>query len=653
MRKSLLALSMGALSGVLLNVTGCGKNTSSNSESQLKHDANEPVRNTSFSNWYTVDRETYFQNVTAFSQIDKAQALPESHEATAAVQKMINQIDGQLRKKFPQKFKAVPKPLAMVVASKSPNAFVAGVPVCLETSKLTVGEKTYSEDTTEVDVLIDRKLGRLFGYSGPCVRSVEGKSKTALLKELAKVTTENNEACRLKVSANGEDVSIEGEKCQISPALSSLKKQPQGIAILQVVPVIHVTTAMISKFSEEALFTVVAHELAHFYRSHQTSAGDDYGYFYKIDEKNVAAKPVADDSLAKTGDQAQKATLVYSRLVALKEGEKQSLHSALAPALAGLPKLKCSGIKGIKCSEECKSFAKFSKSDRTKMGMFPGVGLSSEASVIFTSFEEQALQCLATIAIESKDDLPKAVTDLKNALTQGQLPSGELVPALGSSTTLFIWASQLISMPYLMRQDITNYADLLGAVTAFYRDLEKATGSYLADTSVQKLGYYTHEQEADEEAVEWVNQAGASSKAVGDSFVNFLKISNSNGKQLPGYLSYEKCKVLRDNNWKDADGVYQFVGVADFIDAHHSLCYRAFNADREMIAHKIPAISESQLVKSQINWSQMQEALPENSSEKKIDRRIFDLNRALKIEQILAEDVIKAAVRDESCTFAH
>jgi len=105
----------------------------------------------------------------------------------------------------------------------------------------------------------------------------------------------------------------------------------------------------------------------------------------------------------------------------------------------------------------------------------------------------------------------------------------------------------------------------------------------LKEAYQKQLGYYTFEQEADDLAIEWLVKIGLHPKALIDKMFIFLQ-----NKEIPTTdfeWGYEKCKSSYLNYWQK-DGQYEYVPIGDFSNPHHSLCYRIFNIDREIRAHR-------------------------------------------------------------------
>lgn len=98
----------------------------------------------------------------------------------------------------------------------------------------------------------------------------------------------------------------------------------------------------------------------------------------------------------------------------------------------------------------------------------------------------------------------------------------------------------------------------------------------------KRLGYYTYEQEADELALEFLAELGIPTNIGSEAMMRMLK---GTGNVPPTELDYKACSELRANDWLTADKKSVYVPIGNLADPHHSLCYRAYNLDRERKAH--------------------------------------------------------------------
>ena len=120
----------------------------------------------------------------------------------------------------------------------------------------------------------------------------------------------------------------------------------------------------------------------------------------------------------------------------------------------------------------------------------------------------------------------------------------------------------------------------------------------------ERLGQYTAEQEADEEAAEWVAETGLEPKHVVEAMRNLGKGSPTSMRGM--ILGEEDCDTLRASAWHNSDGSYAFVPVGDFSEVHHSVCYRMFNLEREIDAHSHEPASISAPTLTATQWADLQ-----------------------------------------------
>jgi hypothetical protein len=72
-----------------------------------------------------------------------------------------------------------------------------------------------------------------------------------------------------------------------------------------------------------------------------------------------------------------------------------------------------------------------------------------------------------------------------------------------------------------------------------------------------------------------------------DSELVFQKISEDWDETWDfGLIKWEECSLLRDRRWRDVTGTPVAVPAGDMSDPHHSFCFRVFNMERELTAHK-------------------------------------------------------------------
>jgi hypothetical protein len=159
---------------------------------------------------------------------------------------------------------------------------------------------------------------------------------------------------------------------------------------------------------------------------------------------------------------------------------------------------------------------------------------------------------------------------------------------------------------------------MLEAIEAIGSQLTQKFDSYfeiLAEARASRLGQYTTEQEADELAAEWLDFIGLDPIAASDAFI-FLGLTREGGKD-DYIIGGKKCKEMRDNDWKDDNGDDIFVPIGDYSEVHHSTCYRAFNASREITAHDYQTTSDS-IQAPGITWEDIREQARQATEELKL-----------------------------------
>ena len=95
-----------------------------------------------------------------------------------------------------------------------------------------------------------------------------------------------------------------------------------------------------------------------------------------------------------------------------------------------------------------------------------------------------------------------------------------------------------------------------------------------------------------------------------------LALGKGQRSALHGYALGEKdCDKLRKRKWLGDNNQYVFVPVGGFTDPHHSICYRIFNIDREVIAHKVAPAKVDLPSHDDQTWKALQQDAKVKSSE--------------------------------------
>src|SRR5262249_14891384 len=91
----------------------------------------------------------------------------------------------------------------------------------------------------------------------------------------------------------------------------------------------------------------------------------------------------------------------------------------------------------------------------------------------------------------------------------------------------------------------------------------------------------------DEESLEWMQLVGLDLKNAEDLEFGFGAYNEADNPFIVRglALTMAECHKAHDANWQSADGSADFVPLGDFVEPHHSSCYRVYNIDREVAAH--------------------------------------------------------------------
>jgi Zn-dependent protease with chaperone function len=116
------------------------------------------------------------------------------------------------------------------------------------------------------------------------------------------------------------------------------------------------------------------------------------------------------------------------------------------------------------------------------------------------------------------------------------------------------------------------------------REKSKEFAEENALMKAERLGFYTHEQEADELSLELLAKVGLAPAFAVDKLLKTLEVTGDDPD--PEALKFAECSALRAQGFRDPDGKLAIVPIGDPGNAHHNTCFRAFNLMREIEAHR-------------------------------------------------------------------
>ncbi|MEZ4741736.1 MAG: M48 family metalloprotease [Bdellovibrionota bacterium] len=561
MKKQLSTLAL--ISLFAISLSSCGAN---DQNSKLQHDTNSPVTSIEKGQWVNLS-EDEFDNFIIPYTYPGSPSLPSNHKLVQKAKNWIAKIDNQLRQKHPDLLRSVPTPKTKVIQNESANAFVASAFICFDI------EADLPQSGDSIDALyLDIADGQT--YKWPEGISCVDRSNVKLLQDALNRFNNRGNDCRFSLH---KGVVTVGTACKNGDTedVSNAKR----VVIPQTADWITITTKLFETMeTEESFVAVIAHELGHYYKAHSLRAEKEYGYYYKIGAENPNHRPSADPKVQIAGEEAYKGAETLGVLSNFVGIDTQTLHSALYFAAGDLAYQRC---KQGSCSQACSKVAKLaeSKSFIEKMGLFP---FQETDDSTYRAFEKKAQQCLQEIPFntnsQNNSDWEKIISSVK---TPEWNPISTLISERGVELVNGWLGNVAGTLTKPTSED--NYFEALEELSKQLNNSLNSSYQALKTAKDLRLGQYTSEQEADELAGEWLTDIGVNAKSVGDAFI-FLGAGRPNS--LGGFLyGGEKCKELRDRDWKDKNGDDIFVPIGDYSEIHHSSCFRAYNADREVTAH--------------------------------------------------------------------
>ena len=554
--------------------------------SEVKHNEGEPVRSSRGSQYVALDRDGYVEYMADLVGVSPRDILPADHPLSVRLQYWLDQLDQSMRKDHPDQLANVPKPLIQVVRDSVANAFVAPAPVCFDVP-VAFGEEG-SQGTTLDRAYLDLGTGEMsdFPEDFKCVESTNGpKASLKELKEILADTKGKFGDCHFDFTAAGK---VRPSKdCKLDSSLRDVAGA-ERLVVMKTASFVTVFTGIIPLMTEEAIVGALAHELGHYYRSHPTAQESDFGYFYKLQKKQPAFRPEADPALNDLGQKAVESSTVLSFSEMMTKLDGQKLRSELYFAAGSVVKNLCRW--GQPCPTSCRETYELMQSSDfdDAVGYFPFSDDQKVDASMYAKFEASALACFANVKLSSN---PKALdpdsVGWESVSSLIQAPSwptwlGGLSSKLRRAVSKLntVNAERLAKIP----PKVTTLDSAFLAASRALDDIDHVAVKTLERAQKEGLGQYTIEQESDEFSAEWVAKAGVNPHGTVEAMRSLGKGSDTS---LSGFiLGEEDCESLWKNNWSKGESDYFFVPIGDYSEIHHSTCYRMFNLEREIEAHR-------------------------------------------------------------------
>lgn len=548
------------LSSVLF-VSACRTTSSSSS---IKHDLGRALNDESPYQWHETSDDEYFRVLGRRIEATKADAVAEDHPAMKRLQFWVDAVDTMLRTRDPRKLETVPKPKVKLVRSKTINAHVAPIKICLRLGVVISGQENHIEADTLQFLRTKGSFQELSTLGPYCVKSTMTNDQ-----EIAMAAWQFSAypQCNFEVRDGVASIS----KDCISNVYSGRFKH---LAVEVTSNIITVYSGLMSLLTEDQMIETLAHELGHYYMSVGTTPLSTYGQFYQLKAQNSNAKPRAEPEAELLGKRVWSTINAWVDFTQFSPVDGQLYHSGLYKTMSlmayKLKQIQCGTF--TECQTSCSIFLK--TAGDPLLAEFPNKALSPAGVLAYKEFERNAEACFARINLSDQ-------LGISGAISYDEV-----------STYIGTYGADLIAiLNPLTRHD--NLATLFRALTLKIQDTQKNQESNFAKLVKEvidfNLAQYTFEQEADELALEWVDQLGVNPAVGIDSIIRITKVNQSDQPLYPGEVDASRCEYLSQHNWKDENGNYVIVPVGTFSDPHHSGCFRAFNMYREIAVHNLEA----------------------------------------------------------------
>lgn len=245
---------------VLAGSVACVTQGENPGTSESAHTAGEIVWTNDVHGWVEVDRATF----DAMPARRVQRTAPEDHLATRRLQTWIDRYDTIVRamvRKTGEEL-AAPRPQARVVIERDVNANISVLPACIARAK------ERAEDRPKTIVMTGPRT-KVEGISADCADAKNWQMASGLAWF--------NGLGGMQVVPGDTSVAI----------MSSGRREGEAAraAIVASVPFVNVNAGVLAaNISERAAAVVLAHELAHYYRTHQsTGVAGKYDFWYDRD----------------------------------------------------------------------------------------------------------------------------------------------------------------------------------------------------------------------------------------------------------------------------------------------------------------------------------------------------------------------------------
>ena len=589
---------------------GCG---SSQDFSSLQHDTDQPSRHTESGAWAKLSRQDYINYMMPLVGVEQTQLLDTTDDISKRAQSWLDLFDGKLRTQFPQRLAGVPKPVAQVVKTTDVNAFVGKIVSCFDGPNTSDGAEEVAD---AVAGFLDFGSGGIQAMNAADAQEQLGDipcrplaSRLADARSIATLFNTSQSACQMNVTGSGTTVSKIDFAGQCISRASFTK-----LYLVQTADIVHFFTGIYAEFKEEQFAAVVAHELGHYYRSHGIEPNSAFEFFYKLDAVNPNQRPQREAQYDGLIPLVQMSSMIIENFSMIRKIAQQKHHSALYMAAGSFVKRLCPS--GSNCPADCSEATTSVRSSTymRELGAFPFSDVANANVQKYEDHEDRMNKCLDAIPVTSQNRTA-TINSLLMSVARPTWPSllvSNPNPSVAARVAEFAnfvgtWMQISMSQHPEMLQSATSAGSMFRELTAAVTKKEADSVAMYDRIFNEHLGQYTAEQEADELSVEWLSENGINASNAVETYLEFARFTSDIGSGSPFRdLDFSACKALFENGWHNQQGDYAFVAMGSLLDPHHGACYRAFNADREIVAHHSTTTGSTPAMLTEGKWAGLQ-----------------------------------------------
>lgn len=503
--------------------------------------------------------------------------------ATVRMQAWATAIHRRLSERHPEALMGVPEPVVFISRKRDLNATSVAVPVCFD-AEAEAGTDL-SAESRSVNVLVLRPAKNSLAEYVDEERCASDAEAGLTLDDVLEAYQAQGAHCRVERTRAG-GIRFSGT-CAGMPEGHVVSRR---VAFMLSSNVVVIVGGILTDVDEPAAVASLAHELAHYYRAHISRV--DQGFFYQQESgenRAVTPEPTRDPELLALGARLTNAVTLTA------EGVRgQRFHPEVIRALVlsddELPKkirnncmVEADLGNDVECASACRDFLD-DLEDRTifRLARF---GKGEERREPYLQLENDFARCAAALPL-SADGGP------------GTLPFGLPLERQWRPWNETLEPAYRDQDPRTLKEAVDLLSDEFDRIARVQEeDRERAVET--------RLGWYSHEEEADNVAAEILTEVGIAPAALQDLFFAILARRSSERDSLGS----KECRAAMESGWRDEDGRSIQVPVGSWDDEHHSPCYRIFQVDREIRAHGWERFRSNAPSVGPESWDEVREAV--------------------------------------------